>query len=104
MILDGEYSIGPAAPGAGELCEQGDEECSLASIPSGWDETAPTCIVGESFDEGCASAPVLVGEGGAWSLVDLTGRSHVRVECLELTDASSCDSCASACTARARRA
>lgn len=67
-------------------------DCRLPNLPSGADAAHPTCIVGEGFDQGCpiGTRPELYAVQRSAAVLDLTGASHVRVECLELTDHSQC--------------
>jgi hypothetical protein len=65
-------------------------DCALPAIPSGADADHPTCIVGAGWNEDCLVRPELYAVQRSSSVLDLSGSSHVRVECLELTDHSGC--------------
>jgi hypothetical protein len=88
LVGKGSYRMGVFAPGA-EGCDAA-WDCFMASPPSGLDAGHPTRIVGEGFDTGCAAAPELWGTERAGRVVNLDGVSHVRVECLEITDHDPC--------------
>jgi hypothetical protein len=62
----------------------------MPAIPSGPDPDRPTCIVGAGWNDGCPDPPVLSGVERTSRVLDLTGSSHVRVECLEITDHAGC--------------
>jgi hypothetical protein len=91
IIGAGSYAMGFGAPaGAGGCHAEFTWDCMMPPIPSGPDAAHPTRIYGEGWDSGCAAAPELYGVERPWAIVDLTGASHVRVECLEITDRSGC--------------
>lgn len=92
IIARGSYRMGQGAPGTEALgaCDTAFTwDCMMPSIPSGPDADHPTCIVGEDWDT-CEEAPELYAVERPWAVLDLNGSSHVRVECLELTDHSDC--------------
>jgi hypothetical protein len=90
IIAAGAYRMGLGAPGDG-ACDAGwSYACVMPPIPSGADAEHPTCIVGAGWNDGCAAPPELFGVERAAQVLDLTGSSHVRVECLELTDREGC--------------
>jgi hypothetical protein len=90
IIAAGSYRMGLDAPGATECSEDYPWDCTMPSIPSGPDADHPTCIVGSGWDSGCGEPPELHGAERASQVVSLSGSSHVRVECLELTDHEGC--------------
>jgi len=90
VIGPGDYRMGYGAPGDDACDESYTYDCTSAAVPSGTDAGHPTWIVGEGYDAGCDSPPELWGTERAWQVLDLTDASHVRVECLEITDRSGC--------------
>ena len=89
IIASGSYRIGVGAPGAG-VCEKAYPwDCCMPAIPSGT-AAAPTRILGEGWSAGCKKPPQLYGAERAYQVLDLRGSSNVRLECLEITDHSSC--------------
>lgn len=63
--------------------------CKSPPLPSG---TAgrPTVIAGKGWDTGCRNKPLLWGAEFENHLLSLEGSSHVRIECLEMTDRDPC--------------
>jgi hypothetical protein len=59
-------------------------------IPSGPSPAEPTRILGEGWDSGCANPPQLWGNERAKQIFDLRGSSNVEIQCLDVTDHSSC--------------
>ena len=93
VIKAGHYRMGHGAPGSDDLdsCNSAwTWDCRMPPVPDGIDAGHPTCIVGEGFDEGCPAPPELYAVERPWTVIDLTGSDHVRIECLELTDHSDC--------------
>jgi len=94
FIHQGSYKMGY---GGGELpttlCSSDYTwDCHLPPLPGGPDSSHPTRIVGEGYDGNCITAPELWGAERAISIIDLTNSSNVEINCLELTDHSSCAS------------
>lgn len=94
FIHQGSYKMGY---GGGELppsvCSSDYTwDCHLPPLPSGPDSSHPTRIVGEGYDGNCTSRPELWGAERAITIIDLTNSSNVEINCLELTDHSSCAS------------
>jgi hypothetical protein len=91
LIIDtGSYMVGYGAPGSENCDYQGSYDCTMQPIPSGPDPAHPTRILGAAWDTGCSQPPELWGTGRAWYVLNLTGSSNVEVNCLEITDHSSC--------------
>ena len=92
IIAEGSYAMGFGAAAGDEGCDSSYTwECLMPPIPSGPDAEHPTRIYGAGWDTGCTGAkPELYGVERPWAIVDLAGASHVRIECLELTDHSDC--------------
>jgi hypothetical protein len=90
IISEGSYMMGYGAPGS-SICESEDSyDCVMSAIPSGPDASHPTRILGKGWDTGCTSPPELWGTGRSWYVFNMTGSSNVEVNCLDLTDHSSC--------------
>lgn len=92
VIHAGEYRMGFGEEGLpADLCAQEYPwGCHLPPLPSGPDPDHPTRILGEGWDTGCPSPPVLWGTQRAEWILDLTGTSNAVIGCLEITDHSSC--------------
>jgi hypothetical protein len=91
LIAAGEYMIGYGAPGAPEDCTQDDTfGCIMPPIPSGPDPAHPTRLLGAGYDAGCQNPPQLWGTQRLDVILNLSGSSNVEVNCLEITDHSSC--------------
>ena len=90
IIGAGSYMMGYGAPGTENCDYEGSYECHLPPIPSGPDASHPTRILGAGWDTGCTVPPELWGTGRPWFIVNLTASNNVEVECLEITDHSSC--------------
>lgn len=90
MIAAGAYRMGYGAPGADNCEEEGSFDCVMSPIPSGPSPEQPTHILGAGWDAQCAAPPELWGTGRPWFIFNLTGSSNVEVNCLEITDHSSC--------------
>lgn len=89
IIAPGSYRIGYGAPGAEGCNTDFPWECTIPTLPSG---TAlnPTTIRGADWDQGCTQPPELFGVERALWIFHLDKTSNVRLECLNLTDHSSC--------------
>jgi hypothetical protein len=90
FIARGAYRMGFGAPGDGGCDEHFTWDCKMPPVPSGPGAEAPTRILGEGYNRGCPHPPSLWGAERAWQIIDLTGSNHVQLQCLELTDRSSC--------------
>ena len=89
-IASGSYMMGFGATGA-ENCEaEGAYDCYMLPIPSGEDAEHPTRILGQGWDSMCSQPPELWGTERAWFVFNMTDSSNVEVNCLEITDHSSC--------------
>lgn len=89
LIGPGSYRMGPGAPRAGGCDPAAPWDCRLPPLPSGTSAARPTRVLGAGGPS-CRDAPELWGSGGARSVLDLTGASHVEVGCLEVTDHAAC--------------
>ncbi len=90
IIADGSYRMGIGAPGA-SVCEASSAyDCDMQPIPSGPAKDRPTRILGAGYAAGCKTRPQLYGVERAWHVLDLTSSSNVEINCLEITDHSSC--------------
>lgn len=63
--------------------------CKSPPIPPGT-AVNPTVLAGKGWDTGCQDKPRLLGAEFENHLLSLEGSSHVRIECLELTDRDPC--------------
>lgn len=94
IIGSGSYEMGMGAPNT-EWCgdmkdyDQIAFSCFLPPLPSGTPQN-PTRILGEGYDAGCKNPPELWGNGGVYQIINLEGTSHAEIQCLNLTDHSSC--------------
>jgi hypothetical protein len=93
-IHSGSYKMGyGGADLTSTLCAQDYTwDCHLPPLPSGPDPSHPTRIVGEGYENNCSSSPQLWGAERATTIIDLTNTSNAVVDCLEITDHSSCAS------------
>jgi hypothetical protein len=90
IIGPGSYRMGFGAPET-ESCEaEAAFDCRMPPIPSGPDKDHPTRLLGAGWDHGCPAPPQLWGAERPWSILDLSGSSHVAIDCLEITDHSEC--------------
>lgn len=91
--LDGsqaEYELGRHGKYIAKKCfETQNYDCSMPSIPAGTLEN-PTIIRGETWDNNCSSPPQLWGSGRAKYLFTLENTSNINIQCLNITDHSSC--------------
>jgi hypothetical protein len=93
VIGAGSYEMGRGAPGtlALEKCRTDwPWDCHMPALPSGPSPEKPTRLLGAGWDGGCHKAPELWGSERAASVLDLTGSSNIEIDCLEITDHSSC--------------
>ena len=88
-VASGSYRMGLGAPGASSCDKAYPWDCVMPAIPSGT-AAKPTRILGQGWNSGCKQAPQLYGVERAWRVLDLKGSSHVQLQCLEVTDRSSC--------------
>lgn len=94
LIKNGDYRMGFKTPDANGWwnyvgCRGNNHNCYNPPIPAGTD-AAPTRIVGEAWQTGCKTKPVLRGVGATSAVLSLKGTNHVDVECIELTDGAQC--------------
>jgi hypothetical protein len=106
LIRAGSYVMGYGGPNTNESwCSRSYSwDCHLPPLPSGPSRQSPTRVLGAGWDAGCSAPPELWGTERAESVLDLTRTSNAVVDCLEITDHSSCalDHCdASTACARA---
>ncbi len=88
VIRPGSYRIGIDAPGA--ACSRNwPWDCFPAALPSGSAER-PTRLSGADDSGRCVQKPEWWGAERASRVLNLDGSQHVVVECLEITDHSSC--------------
>jgi hypothetical protein len=93
IIGNGSYKMGNGAPGTQSVdkCNVNwSWDCIMAPIPSGPSADKPTKILGANYNTGCSVKPELWGSGRPWVIVDMNGSSNVELQCLEITDHSSC--------------
>jgi hypothetical protein len=97
LIVDGsnnaQYMFGYGAPntGDGSKCSASwPWDCYLRSIPSGPSALQPTRVLGKGWDNGCASPPQFWGNEHLALMLNLNGSSNVEIQCIEVTDHSSC--------------
>jgi len=85
IIHSGSYKMGLGASGA-DVCDASYPwACYMVAVPSGPDSAHPTRILGD-----CGAPPELWGTERTNMIVNLTGSNNVELECLEITDHSSC--------------
>lgn len=90
MITSGSYMIGYGAPNTEGWCSaEGAFGCVLPPIPSGTIYN-PTKILGSGYSSGCPSPPELWGTQRVFYILSLENSSNVEINCLEITDHSSC--------------
>ncbi len=97
LIIDGsngaQYMMGYGAPNSGDtsICYANwPWDCFMRPIPSGPRPDQPTRILGKGWNNGCANPPQLWGNERPNTIINLNGSSNVEVQCLEVTDHSSC--------------
>lgn len=89
IIGPGQYMMGFGAPNTPSCSEYYPWDCRMRAVPSGT-VSNPTRILGKGWDTGCSSKPQLWGTERAATVLDLTSSSNVQVQCLDITDHSSC--------------
>ena len=90
IIANGSYQIGYGAPNTSSCSAGGSYGCTMPAIPSGPSSSQPTRILGEGWNNGCATKPELHGVERVWQIMDLTSSDNVELQCLEITDRSDC--------------
>ena len=90
IIGPGSYMMGYGAPNTPKCSASSAWDCHMRSIPSGPDANHSTKIYGRGWNTGCSVKPELWGTQRATNVLDLRGSSNVEVQCLEVTDHSSC--------------
>lgn len=90
IICSGSYPMGYGAPNTGWCYAEGAFDCHLPPLPSGPDAEHPTRVLGAGWDQGCIDPPELWGTQRPWQIISLDGTSHAEIQCLEITDHSSC--------------
>ncbi|MBP6342749.1 MAG: hypothetical protein KA403_02315, partial [Candidatus Omnitrophica bacterium] len=89
IIGPGQYMMGFGAPNSPSCSQYYPWDCSMRAVPSGT-ASNPTRILGKGYDTGCATKPQLWGTERSASVLDLRSSNNVQVQCLEITDHSSC--------------
>lgn len=89
IIGPGQYMMGFGAPNTPSCSQYYPWDCSMRAVPSGT-VSNPTRILGKGYDTGCVSKPQLWGTERSASVLDLRSSSNVQIQCLEITDHSSC--------------
>lgn len=64
--------------------------CVLQAPPSGTDSSHTTKIYGINWNTGCSTKPQIWGTESINEIFDLSGKSNIDVECIEVTDHSTC--------------
>ena len=90
VVASGSYKMGYGAPNTAWCSSSYPWDCHLPPFPSGLDPDHPTRLLGEGWDKGCTSPPQFWGTERAFRVIDLTGTSDAVIDCLEITDHSSC--------------
>lgn len=83
-----KYIIGYGMPNV-SCSANSPKNCTLNGIPSGT-SSAPTKIYGSAYATGCATKPQLWGTQGVNNVLSMYGGSNIDIECLEITDHSTC--------------
>jgi hypothetical protein len=95
IIANGSYAIGFKGPqGAyAPSCYNGyfGTECNMLAVPSGPSLGQPTRIVGIEYATGCKNKPQLWASQSSSPIINLTNTNNVEIQCLEITDRSSCN-------------
>ena len=89
IIGPGQYMMGFGAPNTPSCSQYYPWDCRMRTVPSGT-AALPTRIFGKGWDTGCGSKPQLWGTERSASIFDLNGSSNVQIQCLDITDHSSC--------------
>lgn len=92
IIAQGSYKMGydTSIPETAACYATATADCKMQPVPPGIDSQHKTKILGQGWNSGCKNPPILWGAKGEYAVVDLTGSSNTDVECLEITDHSSC--------------
>lgn len=95
MIVDdnggtAQYMIGFGMPNTSGVTASNEFAAVLNQIPSGPDAAHPTRILGSSYATGCATRPQFWGTQSIYTILDMTNKSNIEVQCLEITDHSTC--------------
>lgn len=89
IIAEGEYMVGIGMPNTIGCTYSNQQNCVLDIPPSGT-VSSPTRILGSNWNNGCATKSTLWATGSLMRVLDLTGTSNVELQCLEITDHSTC--------------
>lgn len=89
IIGPGEYMMGFGAPNTPSCSQYYPWDCYMRKVPSGTTAN-PTRILGKGWDTGCSTKPQLWGTERTANIFDLRGSSNVEIQCLDITDHSSC--------------
>lgn len=89
IIGPGQYMMGFGAPNTPSCSQFYPWDCHMRSVPSGT-AANPTRILGKGWDTGCSAKPQLWGTERTANIFDLKGSSNVELQCLDITDHSSC--------------
>ncbi len=97
LIVDGsngaQYKMGLGAPNTNDTSKcypNWPWDCYMRPVPSGPSPATPTRILGKGYSNGCNNPPQLWGNERAKYVVNLLGSNNVEVQCLDVTDHSSC--------------
>jgi hypothetical protein len=91
VIGPGDYMIGYGASNTSGWCDaDGAFGCVLPPLPSGPSTSIRTRLLGSGWNTGCSAPPQFWGTQRAYQVLSLEGTSNADVECLEITDHSSC--------------
>lgn len=91
VIHSGSYKMGLGAPNTDGWCfSEYSWDCHPPALPSGPNAANSTRILGVGWDYGCSNPPQLWGSERAQEILDLTATSNAEINCLEITDHSSC--------------
>lgn len=90
LIRPGSYRIGIGAPGSEGCSDQWPWDCHPAAVPSGPSADQPTRISGQTAPDVCIVKPQLWGAERVSRVLNLDGSNHVEIDCLDITDRSSC--------------
>lgn len=89
IIGPGEYMMGFGAPNTPSCSNYYPWDCYMRSVPSGT-AANPSRILGKGWDTGCSTKPQLWGTERTANILNLMGSSNVQIQCLDITDHSSC--------------
>jgi hypothetical protein len=89
IIGPGEYQMGLGAPNTPSCSQYYPWDCFMRAVPSGT-AASPTRILGKGWDTGCTVKPQLWGTERSVSVLSLQSSSNVEIQCLDITDHSSC--------------